>query len=149
MRESVFKEYNQQLKAVQSEYEERVALVEGRLKKERLNMRSKVREELQEQVSIKYNGTVAVFLAFFSFFQIEQELNVKYNSERKKMASEVFSINSQLQAAEGEISRLKGIVRNKEHLLKAQEEEHKSKIEKMGRSERKSNKQHVSSIFNR
>ena len=74
-------------------------------------------------------------------------MKLKYNSERKKMSSEVFNINFQLQAAEEEISRLKGVVRSKEDLLKAQEEQHKSQIEKMGRSERKSNKQHVSSKF--
>ena len=59
------------------------------------------------------------------------------------MASEVFNISTQLSAAQEDISRLKGIVRNKEDLLKAKEEELRSKIEKMGRSERKNSKQHV------
>ena len=65
MRDSVFKEYNQQLKAVRSEYEEKIALVEGKLKKERLDMRSKVREELQDQVNINYTNTVLSPWHFF------------------------------------------------------------------------------------
>ena len=58
MRESAFKEYNQQLKAVQSEYEEKMALIEDKWKKEKSDMRSKVREELQQQVQMKLCCTI-------------------------------------------------------------------------------------------
>lgn len=73
-------------------------------------------------------------------------MNSRHATEQKKMARELFKLNSQLQAEEEKVARLTAAKKNKEELLQQKEEEHRVELEKTGRSARKTSKQHVSNL---
>lgn len=60
------------------------------------------------------------------------------------MTRELFELNSQLKAEEDRVARLTAANKNKEDVIRQKEEEHRVELEKMGRSSRKTSKQHVS-----
>ena len=72
----------------------------------------------------------------------------KHAMEQKKITRELFELNSQLKVEEDRVARLTAANKNKEDMTRQKEDEHRVELEKIGRSSRKTSKQHVSIKIN-